>query len=288
MGNPATQSAIFLISLNPMMFSFSANILNRFVYFRGLKCTIPLNLDSMFSILGSSWGVRSGKTDYDDNNKNKKKGFLDSVLGIENKDQNPPLKFKEMRYTDIYIKSALPIILINFSLYLVVLLIILINKSLQESEVERLKKVAQLKAKDAAEKMETPKFKKTMMKTFQFAERHFKWNAMIRTNLLIYQNFTLGLFLNIAKGYNQNDRALLKVSFVLSMISLLIIYGNGYILYYIVEKYFKKNKKALLAYREKQNQLAINGATPGAKKKKEQIVETIDGDSSMLDLKTGT
>lgn len=55
-----------------------------------------------------------------------------------------------MKFTDIYIKSALPIILINFILYLVVLLIILINKSLQESEVERLKKVAQMKAKDAA------------------------------------------------------------------------------------------------------------------------------------------
>ena len=128
--NPAAQTVIFLASLNPMMFSFSANILNRFVYFRGLKTIIPSNLDSMFAILGSSWGVRSGKTDYEDNSPDKPKSFLDETLGIESADQNPPLKFKEMRYTDIYIKSALPIILINFSLYLIVLLIILINKSL--------------------------------------------------------------------------------------------------------------------------------------------------------------
>ena len=83
------------------------------------------------------------------------------------------------------------------------------------------------------------------MKTFQFAEKHFKWNAMIRTNLLIYQNFTLGLFLNIAKGYKSTDKAFIKVSFVLSAISILIIYSNGYILYYIVEKIFKKNKNKL-------------------------------------------
>jgi hypothetical protein len=268
MGNPATQTAIFLASLNPMMFSFSANILNRFVYFRGLKTTIPSNLDNFFAILGSSWGVKSGKTDYSDNNAEKKKTFLDKTLGIESSDQNPPIKFKEMKYTDIYIKSALPIILINFSLYLVVLLIILINKSLQESEVERLKKVAQLKAKDAATQMETPKLKKTIMKTFQFAELHFKWNAMIRTNLLIYQNFTLGLFLNIAKGYRQSDRALLKVSFVLSAISILVVYANGYILYYIVEKYFSKNKKMLFALKEKTELLALRQNEGGNKKKK--------------------
>jgi len=67
---------------------------------------------------------------------------LDKLIGLENSDQDPPFRFKEMKFTDIYIKSALPIILINFFLYLVVLFIILVNKTLKESEVERLKKVA--------------------------------------------------------------------------------------------------------------------------------------------------
>jgi len=58
--NPATQIAIFLASLNPMMFSFSANILNRLIYFRGLKTTLPTNLDSTYKLLGSTWGVKSG------------------------------------------------------------------------------------------------------------------------------------------------------------------------------------------------------------------------------------
>lgn len=135
--------------------------------------------------------------------------------------------------------------------------------------------------------METPKFKKTIMKTFQFAELHFKWNAMIRTNLLIYQNFTLGLFLNLAKGYRQSDRALLKVSFVLSVISLLAIYSNGYILYYIVEKYYKKNETMLIALKEKRELLANRQNDSGNKKKKihERGRDTIDHDDSVMELK---
>ena len=146
-----------------------------------------------------------------------------------------------------------------------------------------------MKAKDAAQNMETPKLKKTLMKTFQFAEMHFKWNAMIRTNLLIYQNFTLGLFLNVAKGYRQNDRALLKVSFVLSMISILAIYSNGYILYYIVEKYFKTNKKMLIALREKRALLASR-QTDGSSKKKNKVHDndTIDADDSVMELRSGS
>ncbi len=285
-GNSLAQTAIFLASLNPMMFSFSANILNRFVYFRGLRCAVPDNLNSMLAIMGSSWGVKSGKTNYEDNSPEKKRTFLDKLLGIQHTDQNPPFKFKEMKFTDIYIKSALPIILINFTLYLVVLMIIMINKSLQESEVERLKKVALMKARDAAQNMETPKLKKTIMKTFQFAEMHFKWNAMIRTNLLIYQNFTLGLFLNIAKGYRQNDKALLKVSFVLSSLSVLVIYSNGYVLYYIVEKYYKSNKKLLQSLKEKKELMAQRMAE-GSSKKKNKISEndTVDMDDSVMELK---
>lgn len=143
MGNPVTQTAIFLVSLNPLMFSFSANILNRFVYFRGLEAEAPANLTAMFAICGSGWGLKTGKTKYDQSRKEEEElSTLDKMLNIRGADQDPPLKFKVMKFTDIYIKSALPIILINFSLYLVVLLIILLNKSLGESEIERLKKIA--------------------------------------------------------------------------------------------------------------------------------------------------
>lgn len=142
-----------------------------------------------------------------------------------------------------------------------------------------------MKAKDAATQMETPKFKKTMMKTFQFAEIHFKWNAMIRTNLLIYQKFTLGLFLNIAKGYRQDDKAVLKVSFVLSAFSLLIVYSNGYILYYIVEKYFNSNKKMLFALKEKRELLAQRQLENSSKKKKVVEHDTVDADDSVMELK---
>ena len=56
-GNPVAQTAIFMVSLNPLMFAFSANVLQRFVYFRALKPMMPNNLTGFFKILGSSWGV---------------------------------------------------------------------------------------------------------------------------------------------------------------------------------------------------------------------------------------
>lgn len=279
MGNPVAQTAIFLLSMNPLMFSFSANILNRFVYFRGLKTVIPLSLEGMFAMLGSGFSIRTGKTDYTKPEENKKT-TLDLMLGIEDYDQDPPLKFKEMKFTDIYIKSALPIILINFSVYLVVLLIILINKALQKSEIDRLKKIA-AETKDSKKEvksLEMGSMKKAMMKTFEFAELHFKWNAMIRMNLLIYQNFTLGIFLNISKGFNRTGKVVLKVSYALSWISLLAVYCNGYILYYLVEKYYKKNKATIEKKQLEEEELANKPSKVAPKK-------NVDLDSSVLALK---
>jgi len=110
---------------------------------------------------------------------------------------------------------------------------------------------------------------------------------MIRTNLLIYQKFTVGLFLNLAKGYRQEDKALLKVSFVLSLLSLLIIYGNAYILYYIVEREYKKNKKVLMQLKDKENTLALRQSENSNKKKNKVQQEhlTADQDDSIMELK---
>lgn len=51
-----------------------------------------------------------------------------------------------MKLTDIYLKSCLPIFLINFSIYLVALLIITVNRCIKRSEVDRLREVSQMKA----------------------------------------------------------------------------------------------------------------------------------------------
>ena len=142
-----------------------------------------------------------------------------------------------MKYTDVYLKSALPIFLINFSMYIVVLLLIMCNKMLQQSEIDRLKRLALRDKKESVNKVEMSKFKRAISKTLEFAELHFRWNGLIRTNLLIYQNFTLGLFLNIRKGWDVEEKPVLKVSYILSWLSLLFVWCNGYIFYYLVEKY---------------------------------------------------
>lgn len=82
--NPGSQIAIFLASLNPMMFSFTANILNKFVYFRGLRTEIPRPLNNVFLLVGNGWEIKSGKADYD--NPEKKPSGLDKMMGIELED----------------------------------------------------------------------------------------------------------------------------------------------------------------------------------------------------------
>lgn len=71
-----------------------------------------------------------------------------------------------MKYTDIYVKAALPVILINFVMYLITLFVILINRAFKESEIARLKKLEGYKAKDAEVKVEGSKTKNVLMKTF--------------------------------------------------------------------------------------------------------------------------
>lgn len=118
------------------------------VYYRALKTDIPQNLDGFFKITGSGWSIRAGDTDYKNKDKSaeENKGFLDKIFGIEKDDQEPPFKFQEMKLTDIYLKSSLPIFMINFSIYIIALLIIAVNKCIKRSEVERLKEVAAMKA----------------------------------------------------------------------------------------------------------------------------------------------
>jgi hypothetical protein len=111
---------------------------------------------------------------------------------------------------------------------------------IKQSEFDRLKELAKDKSKEAANKIHMSKCKMVLSKTLQFAESHFRWNGFLRTNLLIYQNLTIGLFLNIAKGWNQDSKAVLKISFILTIISLALLYMNGYVFHHIVQKYTKE------------------------------------------------
>lgn len=65
---------------------------------------------------------------------------------------------------------------------------------------------------------------------------------MIKMNLLIYQNFTLGVFLNFQKGYDAEGKVILKVSYILAWFGLIIVFLNGYLLYDLVEKYYRTNR----------------------------------------------
>lgn len=80
--------------MNPIMFSFTANVMQRLVYYRALRTDIPQNLDGFFKITGSGWSIRSGDTDYQKKNEAQdNRGFLDKLFGIEKDDQDPPFKF---------------------------------------------------------------------------------------------------------------------------------------------------------------------------------------------------
>lgn len=65
------------------MFAFTANVLQRFVYFRALNTTVPDNLDWTFKVLGSSWGIQTGKTDYSKSSAEYKQSLTDKIFGIE-------------------------------------------------------------------------------------------------------------------------------------------------------------------------------------------------------------
>lgn len=76
--------------------------------------------------------------------------MMDKLFGIEKEDQTPPIKFREMKYSDIYVKSALPIFLINFSMYLLVLMIIFCRRAVDSEEIVRLKNLAKKKSAEKA------------------------------------------------------------------------------------------------------------------------------------------
>jgi hypothetical protein len=48
-----------------MMFSFTANILNKFVYYRGLRTEVPRNMNNVFLLVGNGWEIQSSSADYD-------------------------------------------------------------------------------------------------------------------------------------------------------------------------------------------------------------------------------
>ena len=91
-----------------------------------------------------------------------------------------------MKLTDIYLKSCLPIFMINFLIYIIALVIIAINKCIKNSEIERLREVAAMNADEGMANLQMSRCKYTLSKTFQAAELHFRWNGLIRGNLLVY------------------------------------------------------------------------------------------------------
>lgn len=191
MNNFFIQLLIYVLRMQNFIFSFSVNIFNKLLYFRCLKTVIPLNLSAIYDIMGIGLDVKSSPTDYS-NPENYQATGLDKLFGIELTDQNPPEPFKNLLLTDIYIKSALPILLINCGVYIFVLILALIHKNLKMGEVKRLEKIAedQKQSKNLAGKelteVQTSACKRALIKTFALAEKHFKWSVMIKMNLLIY------------------------------------------------------------------------------------------------------
>lgn len=104
------------------------------------------------------------------------------------------------------------------------------------------------------------------MITINIAEVNFRWNAIIRMNLLIYQQFSLGLFLNLIKGFDSRQKPILKVSYLLCFVGLLILLGNGYLLYEIVEKHYRMNKDKIIEEerleKQREEQAKLNGLNP--------------------------
>ena len=48
--------------------------------------------------------------------------------------------------------------------------------------------------------------------------------------------------MNFQKGYDSEGKVTLKVSYILAWLGLVIVFLNGYLLYDLVEKYYRTNK----------------------------------------------
>lgn len=85
-GNSFSQILMIGLSMNPLMFGFTANVMQRMVYFRSLRSELPTNLDGFFKITGSGWSIRTGDTDYKNSTETNQKGLLDNMFGLEKQD----------------------------------------------------------------------------------------------------------------------------------------------------------------------------------------------------------
>lgn len=59
--------------------------------------------------------------------------------------------------------------------------------------------------------------------------------------------------MNFLKGYDSEGKVILKVSYILAWLGLVIVFLNGYLLYDLVEKYYRTNK-SLIDEEEKRNE----------------------------------
>ena len=73
--------------------------MQKLVYFRMINIRFPQNVRVVFKIFGSVWSMKKGATDYEPDAEQSK---LDILLGVNQTDQNPPDKFKELQFSDLY------------------------------------------------------------------------------------------------------------------------------------------------------------------------------------------
>lgn len=128
--------------LNPIIFDFVVNILQKLVYFRLLDVMPPTNLEYFYIIFSDTTNINFGSLESEiggsspksdtgtnknksesDQEENKVGTKLDKYLGLSINDQTPSQKFKELDFNALSIKMTLLPFLVIIFVYVVGLIV---------------------------------------------------------------------------------------------------------------------------------------------------------------------
>lgn len=242
LSNKFLKTIITILTLSPIFFDIFTKVIQKLVFLRLIKTTIPKNLEAFYIILNEGIELNIAATSYEreESEKEQEPNFLQRMLSIDPKTYSPPQKFMDLKFTTLVIFSGLPLIIYPLTVYIMSLALLTVKKRFGTKYFNITKNRFEYHWKNPSRKY------LWLMNIIDLAYDNVVWGIFIKSYVLILQNFSISIFLDIFNSKYTN--IIESISHILSYILGLILIISGLGFYSVL--YGVKSKPIKLSFLE--------------------------------------
>lgn len=194
------------------------------IILRLINVRLPEVLEAYFQAMSIDTLTSIASTNYEkeDSVKEQKLSTIDKLLNIDPREFSPPPHFKKMGFSTLSIKSALPLVIYPFTVYLISLVLTMIKRKFgTKVYIKEKQQVVWLWKKRSSRRFHPLSILQDLVDFFYDT---IVWNIFVKCNIFMLQKFAIAIFLNIrATNYSTT---LQWISFIVSNLLIVLLLVN--------------------------------------------------------------